>query len=62
MAALRELIVALDRRVAQGEGSRETRIAADSAILRTEAVARIDELNHAGSGQDPHDNAKDGKP
>lgn len=62
MSALRELIVALDRRVPQGEGSRETRIAADSAILRTEAVARIDELNHAGSVEDPHDQAKDGNP
>jgi hypothetical protein len=49
IAALTELIEALDRRVAHCERVGETRIAADAAKLRNDAMARIDELKRAGS-------------
>lgn len=49
VAALRELIAALDRRVPHVERMGEIRIASDAAMLRSEAVTRIEELKHAGS-------------
>ena len=41
---LRELIAALDRRTPRPERTGETRIAAESAALRSEAVDRIAQL------------------
>jgi hypothetical protein len=45
--ALRELVDALDRRVAHVERLGETRIAREAAALRKEAVSRIQELTAA---------------
>ena len=42
--ALRELVEALDRRVAHVERLGETGIAGEAVALRTEAVRRIEEL------------------
>ena len=50
IATLRELIDALDRRVPHVERAGESRIAADAAALRSEAVNRIEALSRAGSG------------
>jgi len=47
IAALRELIDALDRRVPHIERAGERQIASDAAKLRSEAVARISELTSA---------------
>jgi hypothetical protein len=44
VVALRELIEALDRRVPHVERLGEVRIARESAVLRKEAAARIEEL------------------
>ena len=55
VAALRELIVALDRRVPHIERAGEIQIAQDAAKLRREAVKRIEELKHAGSDHHRHD-------
>ena len=44
IAALRELINALDRRVPQAGRASEIRIASDAQALRREAVARIEAL------------------
>jgi len=44
VAALRELVEALDRRVPHVERLGEVRIARESAALRKEAVRRIEEL------------------
>ena len=44
IAALHELIAALDRRVPQVQRLGEIRIAEEAATLRKDAVARIDEL------------------
>jgi hypothetical protein len=44
LAALRELIGALDRRAPRTERPGENRIASDAQLLRREAVARIEEL------------------
>jgi len=55
LAALRELVEALDRRVPQAERSGETRISKDAAMLRSEAVTRIEALQHAGLKRPPHD-------
>jgi hypothetical protein len=44
IAALAELIDALDRRVAHIERAGEIQIARDAARLKSEAVARINEL------------------
>lgn len=52
VAELRELIAALDCRVPRIERTGESRIASDAAMLRSEALTRIEELKHAGS--DPH--------
>jgi hypothetical protein len=49
IAALIELIEALDRRVAHVERVGETRIAGDAAKLRNDAMTRIDELKRAES-------------
>lgn len=51
VAALRELIAALDRRVPHVERVGEIQIARDAAILRREAVRRIEELTRAASDQ-----------
>jgi len=49
VAALRELVDALDRRVAQVERLGEARITREAASLRKEAANRIDELTTARS-------------
>jgi hypothetical protein len=49
VAALRELIGALDRRVPHLERSGEIRIARDAAMLRREAVLRIEAVKHAAT-------------
>jgi hypothetical protein len=51
IAALRELIGALDRRTPRMERMGEIRIARDAATLRSDAVTRIEELSHAGTDQ-----------
>lgn len=48
LAALRELVEALDRRVPHLERSGEVQIAKDAALLRGEAVARIEALQRTG--------------
>ena len=45
--ALREIIAALDRRGPQVERAGEMRIAKDALALRRQAVARLEELEHA---------------
>lgn len=52
LAALKELIEALDRRVAQVERLGEVRIAREAAALRKEAANRIAELQAADSAPD----------
>jgi hypothetical protein len=49
VAALRELIAALDRRVPHVERVGEIQIARDAATLRREALRRIEELTRASS-------------
>jgi hypothetical protein len=49
LAALRELIGALDRRALQTERPGETRIEGDAQRLRREATAQIEELTGSGS-------------
>ena len=51
IAALRELIGALDRRTPRMQRMGEIRIARDAAVLRSDAVTRIEELMHAGTDQ-----------
>jgi hypothetical protein len=51
VAALRELIVALDRRVPYVERIGEIQIAKDAAMLRSAALRRVEELTPAGSDQ-----------
>ena len=51
VAALMELIDALDRRIPQVERLAEATIAREAAALKKEAFARIDELKRAGSRQ-----------
>ncbi len=48
LAALRELIGALDRRAPHVERAGEPRIARDARRLRRETIARIEELTRAG--------------
>jgi len=55
MAALRELIDALDRRVPRIERTGEIRIAREAATLRSDAQKRLAELEHAASDQTRHD-------
>jgi hypothetical protein len=50
--ALRELVDALDRRVAHVERLGETRIAREAAALREESINRIHELTAALSDRD----------
>ena len=45
VAALRELVEAIDRRVPQVDRVGEVRIAREAAALRNEAVQRIEELS-----------------
>jgi hypothetical protein len=53
--ALRELVDALDRRVAQVERLGEAGIAREAAALREEAVRRIRELTGETALDDGHD-------
>ena len=55
IAALSELIDALDRRVPQAERSGEIRIGKEAAMLRNEAVTRIEALQRAGLSHPSHD-------
>ena len=55
IAALNELIDALDRRVPHVERVGEIRIAREAAMLRKDAVTRIDELKSAASSQRTRD-------
>ena len=55
LAALRELISALDRRVPHIERAGEARIASDARRLRGEAVSRIKALQRAESGRKRYD-------
>jgi hypothetical protein len=55
LAALRELIRALDRRERHVERASETGIATDARLLRHQAIARIEELQTAGSAVEPYD-------
>jgi hypothetical protein len=52
IAALIELIKALDRRVPHVERVGETRIAAEAAKLKDDAMARVDELKRADSARE----------
>ena len=54
-SALRELISALDRRVPQVDRPGELRIAQDAQMLRREAVAQIEALNHQELDDQPYD-------
>lgn len=51
VAALREIIDALDRRVPQIERAGEIAIARDALVLRQEAVGRLHELQLGGHGR-----------
>jgi hypothetical protein len=55
IAALRELIEALDCRVPHADRSGEIRIGKDAAMLRNEAVTRIAALQHTGLNHPAHD-------
>ena len=55
IAALDELIEALDRRVPHIERVGELRIAGEAASLRSDAVKRIDELKREESRQQRRD-------
>jgi hypothetical protein len=55
--ALRQLVDALDRRVAHVERLGESRIARDAASLRQEAVNRIHELTTAACDGDTRETA-----
>ena len=52
IAALKELIDALDRRVPHVERAGEIAIAREAAALKKGALARLDELKRAGSTQE----------
>ena len=58
--ALRELVDALDRRVAHVERLGEARIARDAAGLRKEAVNRIQELTASSSDRDTREAERSG--
>jgi hypothetical protein len=58
--ALRELVDALDRRVAHVERLGEARIAREAAGLRKEAVNRIQELMAAQSDRDTREAERSG--
>ena len=59
--ALRELVEALDRRVAHVERLGETRIAGEAAALRKDAVNRIQELTAAPSQRDTREAERNGE-
>ena len=52
VAALRELVEALDRRVRHVERLGEVRIAREAAALREEAATRIEQLTNRASKSD----------
>ena len=58
--ALRELVEALDRRVAQVERLGEARIAGEATALRKKAVNRIRELTSAASDRDTREAERSG--
>jgi hypothetical protein len=58
VAALRELIDALDRRVPHVERVGELRIAREAAALRKLALARIEELQRAASDRHTTETAR----
>jgi hypothetical protein len=58
---LRELVEALDRRVAHVERLGETRIASEAAALRKDAVNRIRELTAAPSHHDTRETERSGE-
>jgi len=58
--ALRELVEALDRRVAHVERLGEADIARDAAVLRKKAVNRIQELTPASSDSDGREAERSG--
>ena len=58
--ALRELVDALDRRVAHVQRLGEARIAREAVGLRNEAVHRIEELTGAPSGRDAREAERSG--
>jgi hypothetical protein len=58
--ALRELVDALDRRVAHVERLGEARIAREVAGLRKDALHRIQELTAASSDRDTHEAERSG--
>jgi hypothetical protein len=58
--ALRELVEALDRRVAHVERLGEARIGVDALALRTAAVRRIDELTAALSDRATRETERSG--
>lgn len=55
VAALEEIIDALDRRVPQIAHAGETGIARDALVLRQEAVGRLDELRRDRDRRDDED-------
>ena len=57
VAALRELIDAVDRRVPQLEGACEPRVAKVAAALRHEASSRLEEMSRLDVKHDAHDRA-----
>ena len=59
VAALEELIDALDRRVPHVERAGEIRIAREAAALKKEALTRIEELKHADLDRQMRDSALD---
>lgn len=59
--ALRELVEALDRRVAHVERLGETRIAHEAAALREQAVSRIRELTAAPSEGEKREAERSGR-
>lgn len=58
--ALRELVDALDRRVADVERLGEARIAREASGLRKEALHRIQELTAASSDRDTREGERSG--
>ena len=55
LAALRELVRAIDRRLPHLERESESRIATDARLLRHQAVTRIEERQRAVRGNDRHE-------
>jgi hypothetical protein len=55
LAALRELVRAIDRRLPRVERASESGIARDARLLRHEAVTRIEERQRAVRGHDRYE-------